>query len=373
MHYSASRANFSRIKEVAAYLRDARGTTSACGLWISITYQYGNVVSDIEKDFEIVARAFIISGDSPLRWPKYWPAIIELTTIFEQLKPDIVLTIADRYETLAIAVAASYMNIPLAHTQGGEITGSIDESVRHAITKLAHIHYPCTELSKERLIRMGEDPKSILLSGCPSIDLAKQAINTYDPNLNILEQYGGSGMSIEWDQDFIVVLQHPVTTQYDSVDKSIQETISAIRQIGTQVLWLWPNVDASSDLISKRLRELKASDQNQIRFYRNFKPLDFLHILLKSRCIVGNSSVGIRECSYLVFCVNIGDRQSFRERAANVIDVKADYKEIKAAIVKQIAISKYPSSSLYGDGNSSRSIANSLLKSNPSIQKFFYD
>ena len=272
-----------------------RGTTSACGRRISITYQYGNVVSDIEKDFEIVARAFIISGDSPSAAKSTGLAIIELTTIFEQLKPDIVLTIADRYETLATAVAASYMNIPLAHTQGGEITGSIDESVRHAITKLAHIHYPCTVLSKERLIRMGEDPKSIVLSGCPSIDLAKQAINTYDPNLNILDQYGGSGMSIEWDQDFIVVLQHPVTTQYDSVDKSIQETISAIRQIGTQVIWLWPNVDAGSDLISKRLREFKASDQNQIRFYRNFKPVDFLHILLKSRCIVGNSSVGIRE------------------------------------------------------------------------------
>ena len=238
----ASRANFSRIKEVAAYLRDAPEAQLQLVVGGSaLLYQYGNVVSDIEKDFEIVARAsFIISGDSPSEMAKSTGlAIIELTTIFEQLKPDIVLTIADRYETLATAVAASYMNIPLAHTQGGEITGSIDESVRHSITKLAHIHYPCTELSKERLIRMGEDPKSIVLSGCPSIDLAKQAINTYDPNLNILEQYGGSGMSIEWDQDFIVVLQHPVTTQYDSVDKSIQETISAIRQIGTQVLvWL---------------------------------------------------------------------------------------------------------------------------------------
>ena len=181
-------------------------------------------------------------------------------------------------------------------------------------------------------------------------------------------------MSIDWNRDFIVVLQHPVTTQYDSVDKSIQETISAIREISIQVIWLWPNVDAGSDLISKRLRELKASDQNQIRFYRNFKPVDFLHILLKSRCIVGNSSVGIRECSYLgVPCVNIGDRQSFRERAANVIDVKADCEKIISAIVNQIAISKYSQSSLYGDGNASQTIASSLLNSNPNIQKFFHD
>jgi len=373
----ASRANFSRIKQVALILRDSPGVQLQLIVGGSaLLYQYGNVAADIEKDFEISARAsFIISGDSPSEMAKSTGlAIIELTTIFEQLSPDVVLTIADRYETLATAVASSYMNIPLAHTQGGEITGSIDESVRHAITKLAHIHFPSTELSKSRLIRMGENPKSIFLSGCPSIDLAKQALKTFNPDVNKLLDYGGSGFSLDWNQDFIVVLQHPVTTQYHSVDQSVQETITAIKDLSMQTIWLWPNVDAGSDLISKRLRELKASNDNHIRFFRNFKPIDFLHVLLKSRCIVGNSSVGIRECSYLgVPCVNIGDRQSFRERSANVIDVKSDSSDIKNAVIKQITRDRYPISSLYGDGNASRFIAETLIHCNPTIQKSFHD
>lgn len=373
----ASRANFSRIKQVALILRDSPDVLLQLVVGGSaLLYQYGNVVADIEKEFEIAARAsFIISGDSPSEMAKSTGlAIIELTTIFEQLSPDIVLTIADRYETLATAVAASYMNIPLAHTQGGEITGSIDESVRHAITKLAHIHFPCTELSKSRLIRMGENPKTIFLSGCPSIDLAKQAFETFQPNVNILQKYGGSGFLLDWNQNFIVVLQHPVTTQYNSVDQSIQETIAAIKELKMQTVWLWPNVDAGSDLISKRLRELKASNDNQIRFFRNFKPIDFLHVLLKCRCIVGNSSVGIRECSYLgVPCVNIGDRQSLRERSINVLDVKADCHDIKNAVLQQISRQHYSSSDLYGNGNSSRLIAQTLINCNPTIQKYFHD
>lgn len=373
----ASRANFSRIKQVAIILRDTPGVELQLVVGGSaLLYQYGNVAADIEKEFNICAKAsFIVSGDSPSDMAKSTGlAIIELTTIFEQLSPDIVLTIADRYETLATAVAASYMNIPLAHTQGGEITGSIDESVRHAITKMAHIHFPCTELSESRLIKMGEDPKTIVLSGCPSIDLAKQALESFDPSFNILTKYGGSGISLDWDQDFIVVLQHPVTTQYTSVDQSIQETISAIKDLNMQTIWLWPNVDAGSDLISKRLRELKTLNQNRIRFFRNFKPIDFLHILLKSRCIVGNSSVGIRECSYLgVPCVNIGNRQSLRERSVNVVDVKAVSIDIKRAVQNQINRQHYPSTCLYGDGSSSLRIADTLVNCNPTIQKYFHD
>ena len=177
---------------------------------------------------------------------------VELATHFENLSPDIVLTVADRHETIATAIAASYMNIPVAHTQGGEVTGSIDENVRHAITKLSHIHFPATHRAKDYLIRLGEDQRKIFLTGCPAIDI----LTTYSLELNpmIFEQYKGVGASLDPLKDYIVVLQHPVTTEYGNGFEQINHTLDAIKivgQQGMQVVWLWPNVDAGSDELPK--------------------------------------------------------------------------------------------------------------------------
>ena len=178
-----------------------------------------------------------------------------MVTQFENLKPDIVLTVADRYETIATAVAASYMNIPVAHTQGGELTGSIDESVRHAITKLAHIHFPATDLSKQRLIKMGENPDYIFNYGCPAMD----EIAGVDVSLNssFFATTGGSGDEIDSSRPYIAVVQHPVTTEFGQEFEKIKETIKAIKRLSMQTVWIWPNVDAGSDDISKELRMLK--------------------------------------------------------------------------------------------------------------------
>ena len=159
-----------------------------------------------------------------------------MATVFEMLKPDVVLTVADRYETLATAVSACYLNIPLAHTQGGEITGSIDESVRHAITKLAHLHFTTNDETAGVILQMGEDPSAVHICGCPAIDLAQSARGTDDGDSS---PYGGTGDKLNWDEPYLVVLQHPVTTEFGHSRAQIEQTIEAVKRIGMQTVWLW--------------------------------------------------------------------------------------------------------------------------------------
>ena len=203
-----SRANYARIYSVLRAIQNHKNLKLQLVVGASaLLYRFGKVIDRIEKDgFKPVAKLYsIIEGENPVTMAKSTGiAIIELSTIFENLKPDIVLTVADRFETLATAVAASYMNIPLAHTQGGEQTGSIDESVRHAITKLAHIHFPATNKSKKILIKMGENKKNIFNFGCPSIDLIdKKNLKTFLNNL--IKNSKGVGYYINLKKPYIVV------------------------------------------------------------------------------------------------------------------------------------------------------------------------
>ena len=301
-------------------------------------------------------------------------AVIELTTIFGKLKPDIVLTIADRYETLPIAIASTYMNIPLAHTQGGEITGSIDESVRHATSKLAHIHFPATHKSKKNLIKMGENPKNVYLTGCPSIDLIKNLKLSIDRNF--IKKYSslGVGSKIDFQKEYIVILQHPVTTEYKKSLYQINQTIKAVKDLDLQIVWLWPNVDAGSDAISNGLRTFRESKKTGIsRFYKNFEPEDYLKLINNSLCLVGNSSSGIREGSFLgIPTVNIGNRQSNREYGKNVISVSHEANKINKAIKKMIKTKRFKSEKIYGKGNSGNKIADILSRVKVNIQKKNY-
>ena len=303
----------------------------------------------------------IVEGENPTTMAKSTGlGILELATQFENLRPDIVLTVADRFETMSTAIAASYMNITLAHTQGGEVTGSIDESVRHAISKLAHIHFPATHDAEKRLIKMGEDPMRVRMIGCPSIDM----INAIDLSISseILAKYGGTGPAIDPTKPYLVVLQHPVTTEYGSGFKQINETLGAISKLQMQTIWLWPNVDAGSDDISKGLRMYRERERpNFIQFFRNFSVEDYARLIANAACLVGNSSSGIREGSYLgTPVVNIGSRQQGRERARNVIDVNYDKNEIYEKIIFQIKHGRYSSDPLYGNGRAGEQIAELL-------------
>lgn len=368
----ASRANYARIKSVMAAIREHPALKLQLIVGASaLLERFGNVLEIIQKDgFKADATVYVvIEGENPTTMAKSTGlAIIELATQFENLKPDVVLTVADRYETISTAIAASYMNIIVAHSQGGEVTGSIDESVRHAITKLSHLHFAATEMAYERLIRMGEDPKYVFVTGCPSIDL----VANIDLSKNsLLSHYGGVGAAIDLSKPYLVVLQHPVTTEYGQGFEQVNETLQAIAELKMQTVWFWPNVDAGSDHISKGLRSFREQYQpDYIHFYRNFTPEDFARLAYNCACLVGNSSFALREGSFLgVPAVTIGTRQKGRERAGNVFDVDFDRDKILEAIHRQMKNGRHPRSYMYGDGTAGKKIADILAGPLPPIQK----
>ena len=368
-----SRANYGRIKSVMRAVADHPELELQLIIGASaLLYRFGNVHDIIRDDgFEPVATVYsIVEGETPTTMAKSTGmAIMELATQFENIAPDVVLTVADRFETMATAVAASYMNIPLAHTQGGEVTGSIDESVRHAVTKLSHLHFPATELARDNIIRLGEAPESVHMTGCPAMDVVAK-IDLSLPT-DIFERYRGVGANLDPTKPYLVVLQHPVTTEYGQGFAQINQTLAAVEQAGLQTAWLWPNVDAGSDDVSKGLRMYRERhDPDWLHFYRNFATEDYARLIKNAACLVGNSSSALREGAFLgVPAVNIGNRQQGREHGDNVAHVGHDAAAIGAAIGAQVEHGPYAPSALFGDGRAGGRIAEILATAEISIQK----
>ena len=337
--------------------------------------RYGNAQRIIEDEgFHIDRRVYMImEGENLVTSAKSTGVgLAELATVFDNLRPDAVVTVADRFETLATAIAASYLNIPLVHIQGGEVTGSIDEKVRHAITKLADLHFVATEKAAERVIRMGEQPERVFVTGCPSIDVVKRALSSPSvPQDRLFSKYGGVGESIDLSKGYIVVLQHPVTTEHDESRRHVVETLRAVVDSGLSAIWFWPNVDAGSDGTSKGIRTFRETHSlPRVHFFKNLPPEDFLRLVNDSLCIVGNSSVGIRECSHMgVPTVNVGSRQQGRERGVNTLDVPYERSAILAAIQRAVEGGRFKPDPLYGDGRSGPRIADLLAKVELSIDK----
>ena len=235
--------------------------------------RYGATVKFIEKDgFNIAARVFnVLEGENLIAQAKTTGlGILELTNVFVNLEPDAVVTIADRFETMATAIAAAYLNIPLVHIQGGEVTGNIDEKVRHAITKLADLHFVASQKARERVLRLGEHPDKVFLTGCPSIDLAREILQ--DPHLDFdpYLKYGGVGACPDHSGGYLVVLQHPVTTEYQESRINIEETLHAIYELKMPTFWFWPNLDAGSDGSSRGIRSFRERyDIGHIHFFKN--------------------------------------------------------------------------------------------------------
>lgn len=363
-----ARPSYSRIRSALIAIRNHPDlelqVVSAASMLLD---RYGNTVTHVEQDgFKVDARVYmVLEGENLVTSAKTTGlGLIELATTFDNLQPDMVVTIADRYETIATAIAAAYMNIPLVHMQGGEVTGSIDEKVRHAITKLADIHLVTTDKARERVVRMGEDPERVFVTGCPSIDIAHEVLQDPGADIDPFERHGGVGAAVDLSNGYLVVMQHPVTTEYEDGRKQIRETLFAIKELGIPTLWFWPNVDAGSDGVSKGIRAFREIENpTNIHFFKDIPPLDFLRMVNRSRCIIGNSSVAIRECSYLgVPAVNIGSREAGRERGPNVIDVDYDRSEIKAAILKHINGQRPDRVNLYGDGHAGEKIADVLAR-----------
>ena len=336
--------------------------------------RYGTAVNSIEHDgFDIASKVYMVmEGENLTNMAKTTGiGLMELSTVFDNLRPDAVVTVADRYETIATAIAASYMNIPLAHVQGGEVTGSIDEKVRHAITKLADVHFVASQQAADYVLRMGERPESIHLTGCPSVDIAARIAESPALDFDPFEKYGGVGGRFDVGDGYIIVLQHPVTTEYGLARHQITETLHAVRDLGLPSLWFWPNVDAGSDGTSKGIRAFREVEEvKNIHFFKNVLPEEFLRLLCNSKCIVGNSSVAIRECSYLgVPAVNIGSRQQGRERGRNVVDVDYDRDAITAAIQAHVENGQTAKDKIYGEGNAGARIADLLASLPLTVEK----
>lgn len=361
-----ARPSYSRVKTALQAIKDHPSLELQLIIAASaLLDRYGSAVNYIEKDgFEIAAKVFnVLEGENLTAAAKTTGiGILELSTVFDNLKPDIVVTIADRFETMATAIAASYMNIPLAHIQGVEVTGNIDEKVRHAITKLADYHFVASEDAQQRVIKLGENPEIVFNTGCPSIDLAKEVLENPEMDFNLFEKYGGSGKKLDLTGGYLVVMQHPVTTEYDHSRHHIEISLQAIHELNKPVLWFWPNVDAGADGTSKGIRVFReTTDSSNFHFFKNMEPQDFLRLLKNSQCLIGNSSVGIRECAFLgVPVVNIGSRQSGRARGKNVIDVDYQKDDIKKAILYHIEKGHQPNDSIYGDGSAGNNIAELL-------------
>lgn len=365
-----ARPSYSRVKTVLTAIKNHPELELKLIVAASaLLDRYGSAVNYIEKDgFEIAARVFnVLEGENLTAAAKTTGiGILELSTVFDNLKPDIVVTVADRFETMATAISASYMNIPLAHIQGGEVTGNIDEKVRHSITKLSDYHFVASENAKERVIKLGENPKMVFNTGCPSIDIASEVEKRKGLTFSPYQKYGGVGSQPKLEDGYIVVMQHPVTNEYQDSRKHIEATLRAIQKINKPTLWFWPNVDAGADGTSTGIRSFREKHKlENVHFFKNMEGEDFLNLLDKSICLIGNSSVGIRECAYLgVPVVNIGSRQNRRDRGKNVVDVDYDENEIIKAFNSVLVNSNREKSDVYGGGNAGKQIAE-LLKNLP--------
>lgn len=366
------RANYGRLKPIMEAIRDnPRLEIQVLCAGTMVLERFDQPVRVVRNDgFQIDGEIFIeLEGSTPGTMAKSVGfGIVEFAGEYQRLKPDYVLIIGDRYEALSAAIAAAYMNLPIIHLQGGEVSGSIDESARHAISKFSHFHVPATEQAKQYLIRMGEKPETILCVGCPSSDLAKTLDRKFDPTILANR---GTGAVIDGKKPFLLVVFHPTTTEFGGERLQMESVLAALGELKTQTVLLWPNIDAGSDHISKAIRDFRnENDVSWLRTLTNLTPEDYLQVLANTACAVGNSSSFVRDAGFFGTPVAlVGGRQRFRECDRNVTHVAPEKDAIVAVIRKQLAVGRYPASTLYGDGTVSERFIAKLETLTPYVQK----
>jgi GDP/UDP-N,N'-diacetylbacillosamine 2-epimerase (hydrolysing) len=326
-----------------------------------LSHEFGNTHREIENDgFPADARVdMTFSGDSPAAMAKtIGIGIYGMAQALESLDPEVVLVLGDRTEAFAGAVAGAGMNKIVAHIHGGEVTrGGLDESMRHAITKLAHVHFVATERSRERVLRMGEPPENVYLTGAPGLD---SILNQKLQDSSELSRHLG----IELRQPRILLLQHSVSTRADAAASEMAESLAALAELGHQTIVIYPNCDAGGRRAIDKLRELGAAPW--LHVFQNLEHTTYLSLLAGVDVLVGNSSSGIIEAPALhVPVVNLGSRQEGRERSAGILDVPHERGAIQQAIQRALQDADFraevrKSSSVYGDGQASRRIVEAL-------------
>jgi len=327
--------------------------------------RFGKAVNVIREDGFKPLRTihYVIEGETLTTQAKSTGlGVVELSTAFDDLKPDMIVTVADRFETMATAIAATYSNIPLIHLQGGEVSGNIDDRVRHAITKLSDYHFVATEESRNRVVRMGESEERVFNFGCPAMDVLEN--DDMSISNELMQRYTGVGKALDWNTPYVLMVQHPVTTSYGHGFEQVVETLEAIKGLGgMQKIVLWPNVDAGSDDVSKGIRVFRENNmQENFHYYKNFTPEDYARVLANARCCVGNSSSFIRECAFLgTPTVIVGDRQAGREHGHNIVFSNYDRQEIGEKIALQLEHGRYEPDHVFGRGDAGERIAEKLV------------
>ena len=377
--FIGSRANYSSIKSVMMAIKKDNELELQTVLGASaVLDRFGKVENLIREDGFTPNYLFnsIVEGENPTTMAQSTGlGMIEMSMVLDNLKPDFLIVVGDRFEMMSVTVAAAYMNIRIAHTMGGEVTGTIDESIRHAITKFSHIHFPANEDSKKRIIKMGENKEYVFNVGCPRIDLVSYELKSdsikYLKDSKIFEVYKGVGKGINLNEPFLLVSQHPVTTEYGNGRWQIEQTLLALEKIKMQTIILWPNIDAGSDDLSKGIRTFREKNNPEwLHAFVNLPTNIYIHLMNATSCLIGNSSSGIREGAFIgTPVVNIGTRQFMRMRSSNVVDVECDKDLIINSIEKQLDHGKYESSDMYGDGNAGAKISDILKGIDPPIQK----
>lgn len=332
--------------------------------------RFGSTCMEVMEDgFDVHSKIFMeLEGGIPLTMAKSVGfGMVEFAGEYNRLQPDLILLIGDRYEALAAGIAAAYMNIPLAHIQGGEVSGSIDESARHAISKFAQFHFPATERAAEYLYKMGERRDTIFNVGCPVGDYILNLDDTLPQDIF----YAGSGADIDIASGFNMVIFHPVTTEFGREVEQAQHLLAALESFQYPTIFLWPNIDAGADHISKYLRVYRERNSPRwLRFMKHIPPVNYQKALKHCSVAIGNSSSFVRDSTFTgTPVVLVGDRQKGREVGWNVISVPAEKQEIEKAVQYQINHGRYQRDPVYGGGKSGKMIAEILSHVELYIQK----
>lgn len=336
--------------------------------------RFGHAEAILEKDgLKIDNRLYIeLEGSNPVTMAKSLGiAVSEFASEFNRSCPDFLVLIGDRYEALAATIAAAYMGITIIHLQGGEVSGSIDESARHAISKFAHYHFAATERARNYLLRMGEDPKRTFNFGCPVADVILRQ-NDWALPADIFQM--GVGAVIDPTQPYFLVIFHPITTRYGEEKEEVIQLLAALEEMAHPTVWLWPNIDAGSDNISRLLREYREKNEAPwLRLIKNFPPEMYQRVLKNAALAIGNSSSFVRDSSFTgTPVVLVGDRQFGRESGPNVHNVRPKKRELMAAISRQLAHGPYAPQKLYGQKGAAQRIVEKIRELTPVKEKYLH-
>ncbi len=362
------RADFSRFNPIIKLIKkDQKLDYQLVVTGIHLMKEYGYTINEIKNkkfkiydQFKIFDKNYLEINDGAEMSNSLGIAISKLSKILSRAKPDLILSGFDIAANLAVTICGAHMNIPVAHIQGGEVSGTIDESIRHAMTKFSNFHFTANNESKVRLIKMGEVPKNIFPVGCPSIDALKNEKDL--EHRKILKKF-----KIDIKKKYLLVIQHPVTSELSKSSKQFMETISALKKFKIQHLIIFPNNDAGAYKIVRLLIKSK------LNYVKSLNLREYKTLLKNSSALVGNSSSGIHEAaSFKIPVVNIGTRQQGRLKPKNIITSgysKAQiYSAIKRATSNSFKKKMHNLVNPYGDGKSAKKIISIIKKFN--LKKF---